>query len=431
MEESKEIQQKLAIESIKNGVLRKFPLLGGVMATLTFEPNKDIRTAGTDGKRIVYSPEFIEKISYDERVFLFAHELMHNAFDHILRSRGRDQETWNKATDAVINQMLKNAQLPIPKGGIDMPEADGKSAEEMYEILQAKKQQDEENIPKEDDQQQEEQHDMWKDAVKQAEKEQQTSKPQPSEIPSMSSDDREKNFGEANEKLKKQIGQQIRDKLREQKEQMLESSKTQSGFISQFNGVGEAKKVISWKKILKRELEKEEDRWSYRRADEDNDYQARIGSLEVEGYPETEVMLDVSGSVDDDFLKGFLRQLKPLLKESKLRVGCFDEFVYDFVEIKSLKDIDCFKVTRKSTWTENWDGAVRAFSKKKGINKIVFTDGIPAPGIMPKNDLSKVDVIWLVFSNKKFNPCCGKVIFIDRKELKPMTAETEDFERMI
>lgn len=129
-------------------------------------------------------------------------------------------------------------------------------------------------------------------------------------------------------------------------------------------------------------------------------------------------------------MKEFLRQLKPLLKESKLRVGCFDEFVYDFVDIKSTKDIDHFKVTRKSTWTENWDAAVRAFSKKKGVNKIVFIDGNPCPGVMPKEDLSKVNVLWLVFDNQRFKPCCGKVIFVNRNELDYMTTQSksDDFE---
>lgn len=34
-------------------------------------------------------------------------------------------------------------------------------------------------------------------------------------------------------------------------------------------------------------------------------------------------------------------------------------------EIKTIKDIDHFRVTRKSAWTENWDAAVRAFSKTR------------------------------------------------------------------
>lgn len=455
------VQQKKMLESIKNGVLSKFPLLGATMSNLTFEPSENVQTAGTDGKRVVYSPKFIESLTYDEKVCLFSHEIMHDAFDHIMRSKGKDPELWEQATDAVINQMLKAVKLPLPEGGIDMPDAVGKSAEEMYEILQGrKKQQQQQNGKGEasenrDDQREGEQgqqqkngqgkgagqHNMWEDAINQAEKTQQEqsqdqsgqnnnlssqSQQQSSPTPHMQSGDMEKMFTEINNQLKQQIGEQIREKLKNQKEEIQGNSKNIGGYTSKFDNVGESPSILSWKKILKRELEKEEDRWTYRRANEDNDYQARIGTLEVADYPETEVMLDVSGSVDDDFLKGFLRQLKPLLKESKLRVGCFDEYVYDFVDIKSSKDIDHFEVIRKSTWTENWDSAVRSFSKKKGVNKIIFTDGIPCPGVMPKEDLSKVNVLWLVFGNKKFRPCCGKVIYINKNELDYMTTKSEN-----
>ena len=51
------MQQKRMLESVKNGVLRKFPLLGATMANLTFEPNKNIQTVGTDGKKVIYVPE--------------------------------------------------------------------------------------------------------------------------------------------------------------------------------------------------------------------------------------------------------------------------------------------------------------------------------------------------------------------------------------
>lgn len=484
------IQHKKMIENVKNGVLRKFPLLGVTMSRLQFEPSKSMSTACTNGEKIVYSPEFLEALSFDDRVFIISHEVMHNAFDHLLRSKDKDMNTWNVATDAVINQMLQSANLPIPKGAIDMPEAMDKSAEEMYNILLERAQssqnnkseneqnhvdnknnssqneqntneqneqnsngqdgqnsngQDGQNNNKQDGQsghdaeRQEENeegkqnaqkqdnnggqvtnHNMWEEAVKRAEsKGEKTSddskgivEPQ---IDNKTGDTFEKAFIESNEQLKEQIGRYVREKLARQKDSVCASGL--GGYTSEFEDVGEATSVLPWKKILKRELEKEEDRWSYRRADEDNDYQARIDSFDVEDHPETEVMLDVSGSIDDEFLRGFLRQLKPLLKQSKLKVGCFDEFVYPFVEIKSMQDIDHFKITRTSTWTENWDGAVRAFSKKRGVNKIIFTDGLPCPGIMPKEDLKREPVYWIVFVNKDFNPCCGKVVFVDKSEL--------------
>lgn len=149
-------------------------------------------------------------------------------------------------------------------------------------------------------------------------------------------------------------------------------------------------------------------------------------------------MIDVSGSVDLELVKSFLRQLKPLLEQSKLRVGCFNEQFWGFVDIKNVKDIDNFTIPRgareHSAWTEDWDLAVRSFTKKREINKIVFTDGYPCPGTMPKEDLKRENIIWLVYGNKDFKPCCGKVINITEKQLEQLhqidkSSSMEDIDR--
>ena len=46
----------------------------------------------------------IDTITKEEQTFVFAHEVCHIAFNHILRSEGKDEDIWNIATDAVINQ---------------------------------------------------------------------------------------------------------------------------------------------------------------------------------------------------------------------------------------------------------------------------------------------------------------------------------------
>lgn len=39
---------------------------------------------------------------------------------------------------------------------------------------------------------------------------------------------------------------------------------------------------------------------------------------------------------------------------------------------------------------------------------------------MPKEDLKNQNVLWIVYGNSNFKPCCGKVIFINEKQLKAM-----------
>ena len=194
--------------------------------------------------------------------------------------------------------------------------------------------------------------------------------------------------------------------------------------------VGKAKTEIDWKLLIRREVEKSETIWSQRRSIAENNYAYRLEENDIEDEAETEVMIDVSGSVSLNMVKAFLRQLKPLLKQSKLKVGCFNEKFWGMVEIKSNKDIDKFTIPYAargaSAWTEDWDLAVRSFSKKREVNKIVFTDGCPAPGTMPKNDLKDVNVIWLVYENRDFSPCCGKVIQINSKEFSDYDQDEDE-----
>lgn len=66
---------------------------------------------------------------------------MSYAFNHILRSEGKDPELWNIATDGVINQFLKRDGLKMAPGGVDMVEAVNYDAEQLYEKLLQEKQQ--------------------------------------------------------------------------------------------------------------------------------------------------------------------------------------------------------------------------------------------------------------------------------------------------
>lgn len=128
------------IEYIRDMVLSKFPLLGVTMSKLTTVADKRWETAATDGKHVFFSPNFFATLTEEEKVFVYAHEVMHVAFEHMNRSENRNQRLWNYATDAVINQILQKENLPMPKGCVDVKNAINYSAEEMYEILLQEKQ---------------------------------------------------------------------------------------------------------------------------------------------------------------------------------------------------------------------------------------------------------------------------------------------------
>lgn len=205
-----------------------------------------------------------------------------------------------------------------------------------------------------------------------------------------------------------------------------ELKNTESEGNLEFGNLGEAKPVLNWKTILRKELAKTETTWSQRRSIAENNYAFRLEEDDVIDQAATEVIIDISDSVSLPLVKTFLKQLKPLLQESKLSVGCFNLKFWGMREIKSNNDIDNFKIPKAARDPDfagtNWDLAVRSFSKKHEVNKIVFTDGeYPEQGIMPKSDLKGTNVFWIVYSNKDFHPCCGKVINVRPKELQNLT----------
>ena len=133
-------------------------------------------------------------------------------------------------------------------------------------------------------------------------------------------------------------------------------------------------------------------------------------------------MIDVSDSVKIEFVRGFLRIIKPILRESKIKVGCFNAKFWDFQEIHSVSEINDFEIPQESrgiaSYRTDLDLAARSFTKRKEINKIVLTDGYPTSGCMPKEDLKGENIIWIVYGNEDFHPCCGKVIQISESQLE-------------
>lgn len=481
------VRQNMEIEYVRDRVRAKFPLLGTTMAQLKTVAakrvaNEVVDTAGTDGKTIYYNPEYFEKLSDDERVFVYAHEVMHVAFNHILRSKGRNHKIWNQATDAVINQMLKSEQLPMAQGGVDIADAINHSAEEMYEKLlrqnqekksQQQKQrgqggqsqsgdgQSDDESDEENEQAGHDNHQIWKRAVEQHEKEQQQQKQsqkqsqqqnqqsqksdqQNQSQQSQSSDKNndlrtsdgmpndstsgdvrntdnwdpdkeskyEKGFTQENKTVRREMAAAAQQQLNIAKNRAMESQINDSK--NSFGDVGRSSAVLDWRRVLQKTLSSEQERWSYRRSSADNGYMARVEEIEEDDKGETEVLLDTSGSVSDEFLREFLRQLRPLLKNSRLRVGCFDHRFHPFVEIKNDRDINAFKIPDKGG--TNWDLAVKSFTPKRHINKIIFTDG-ETPGRMPDDSTRKINVIWLVYGNEEFNPVCGRVIRVKPQQI--------------
>lgn len=493
---------KYDIAALKRKMLVKYPFFGSVVASVDYKENRGITNAGTDGKTIYYNPDFLESLSVEQQTFVFTHEVCHIAFNHILRSEGKDHQIWNIATDAVINAFLKRDGLKMIDGGVDIAEAINYDAEQLYEkLLEEKKQQQQsqggsgenqneqnqngqsQNSQNQESQQQngqsgggssgEEQpdqkeqtggqsggssseqseqqekgsstggtsgeqdeheetkedvghdtHSMWEDAVKKHKEEQSKGKKKESLFDKLFNKDKTEKKEDKTEVEKKQeecegLGEKdafkknLEEKKRELEElkEAIAKQATQAGTttnrdIRTVTDIGRAKPLIDWRYVLREAIKYDVD-WSYRNAYiEDGVVSA---NLEEQPMPETEIVLDTSGSINEVLLKNFLRECKNILQHSRVKVGCFDTKFYGFHEIRTEEDIENMRF--QGGGGTDFDVAVGAFSRRVE-NKIIFTDGEAS---MPEKPM---DAIWIVFGGTRINPRGGRVIDITEEQLE-------------
>lgn len=124
------------IINAKSTLMFTNPFFGMLCVHLPVIECIDIETMATDGKSLFFNPEFVTGLSKAELVFVLAHEILHNAFEHHVRRQHREPKLWNVACDYAINGELVECKFTMPKGGLLDARFTGLSAEEIYRILQ-------------------------------------------------------------------------------------------------------------------------------------------------------------------------------------------------------------------------------------------------------------------------------------------------------
>lgn len=374
------------INSVINRTLIYFPIFKILINNIQFIEDNSEKTACTNGNTIYYNSSFFQKLSKDEQVFIIAHELMHITLKHLSRLEERDIEIWNYATDAVINQILKSNGLPLVEGVIDCPDALSFSAEEYYEMI--KNRPNCEELMSKYRHAKEESviatHEHWNEELTK-------------DLTEDISDINEHNVTSINKKLIHDDNEEYTNSIQEQ-----EPTKDSLG------SVGNNTSIIDWKSFLQRQKKKvfSADYNLYKgEFDEDGIYKY---PYEVIRKANIEILIDTSGSVDDELVKAFLQECKNIFDDYVIKVGCFDTRFYGFHEIQRKEDLDNFVIEGRGG--TDFSTAVNSFNKKASI-KIIFTDGYAE---MPKNSS---DVIWVVYSDSKINPPGGKVFYVDPNTL--------------
>ncbi len=551
------------MERVKRTVIRKYPIFASIsLFNVPIVGDKNIATAAVVGeenehgeivlKGIKYNSEFFDNLSFEQQVFVLAHETCHIAFKHFARGKKivdndierRYQEycdkvtdenlrevekvrlhkkynnMWNIATDACINAFLEKDGLKMPRDVIDKRTGqkmqfvdikDGlfRKSEVIYESLVKREEEDrkQNNSGNElgekqsstvgggldnidiDNYQGIDSHEEWNNSMpdkKNDEKkdlEQDKKEEQDKELKQDEKDDDKEKKKSFLDKIKEVLSgkkdnkdktvskedieedEQVVDEIDKEEEVEKQNDKNGSDDISPnedevfkqneiereartkkmnnnaFNKITEVagvnhvnyeKPILSWKQLLIRSIEEEVESWGYRRANRSNP-NSRVEDTIQDERSTTEIILDTSGSVSDELLRSFLRQLVPMFKETQIKVGCFGEVFHGFTELKSIEQVKQFRALRDNGGT-NYEAAVTAFSKDNGtarINKIVFTDGRLDSNYNHVQKTKVDNIIWIVFGNRmNFKPISGRIIKVEDKDLNRMInfSEKDEFD---
>lgn len=92
----------------KAALIHVMPWVGGFVSKLNFVYTFKVKTQATDGVYLFINPQFTANLSFTEKTFLLAHEIMHCVFNHMRRGKGHDPYKSNVAADYECNITLSN-----------------------------------------------------------------------------------------------------------------------------------------------------------------------------------------------------------------------------------------------------------------------------------------------------------------------------------
>lgn len=102
---------------------------------LPLKLSEEIPTAAVDYKTIYFNPSFVDRLTIEEVLFVYLHEIMHVVLQHNTRKEQRIHTLWNAAGDYVINLFLVQAGFTMPAKGLLSYTYTGMTTEQVYTAL--------------------------------------------------------------------------------------------------------------------------------------------------------------------------------------------------------------------------------------------------------------------------------------------------------
>lgn len=361
--EKNKILEKLITARV--GLLLRHPFFGNLATRMKLIDASDwCSTLATDGRNFYYSNDFVNKLTAKEAEFGFAHEVLHNVFDHMGRRDFREPQLANIAADYAANQILKDERIgDVPKF-IKIYQDNkyrGWSYEQIYEDV-------EKNAIKIDMSSLGELLDDHLDGDGDGED---------------SGDGEDKNKGRP--KLTAEEKKQIRDEIKEAMvaaSQAAGAGKVPAGVRRLIQDFTEPK--IDWRQLLRMSIQSIfKNNFSFTRPNRKSQHCGAIlpGMMNEETI-DVSVAIDMSGSISDVQAKDFISEVKGIMdeyKDFKLDIWCFDTEVYNYVKFSGDTADEIMDYQVKGGGGTDFD-ANFAFMKENDIlpkKFIMFTDGYP------------------------------------------------------
>ena len=111
------------------------PFFGSLALRLLLKEDPSCRDLWTDGRTLAFNPVFAASLPEQKLIGAQAHEILHLAFGHHIRRKGRDEDLWNRACDYAVNQILSDAGFSLPEGFLHSPEYKDMPVDEIYRKL--------------------------------------------------------------------------------------------------------------------------------------------------------------------------------------------------------------------------------------------------------------------------------------------------------
>jgi predicted metal-dependent peptidase len=364
--EKNKILEKLITARV--GLLLKHPFFGNLATRMKLvDASEWCNTLATDGRTFYYNNGFVNKLNPKEAEFGFAHEVLHNVFDHMGRRDSRDPTLSNIAADYAANQILKDERIGVVPSFIKIFQDDkyrGKSYEEIYNELYEKAEKIDigslgelldEHLDGEDGD------------------------------GGDGEDGDDNGKGKGRPKLTAEEKKQIRDEIKEAVMAAAQSAgagRVPAGIRRMITDFTEPK--MDWRQILRMNIQSIfKSNFSFARPNRKSQHCGAIlpGMMNEETI-DVSVAIDMSGSISDVMAKDFISEVKGIMDEYrdfKLDLWCFDTEVYNYVRYSGDNADDIMSYEVKGGGGTDFD-ANYEFMKREDINPkrfIMFTDGYP------------------------------------------------------